>query len=284
MAQYSTSPNRASVSFMSQPTSPVASNNTAPGLVNPFAQVTSQPQPGLHGYNTSANQLTNPFAQMTVSTQPGLVVGSPSQGSYLTGMPQANVTVGSPQNSYMMGTNGSSSFNAYSNPSASTPSFNSSSNGFGATGSNATGSNNAAGNPFAAPEPAQRNPFSDDFSSYKIKGADDFSKMTAEEIDQFTTKQRTLANTFGKYFYDETPNNTSSGHYNQPLGAQPATNNNANSNQKLYANPFDNQPTSQQPGANYNFNASNGNGNNNAYSQPQPQTATSPPKNVNPFL
>eukprot|EP00029_Vermamoeba_vermiformis_P001248 TRINITY_DN11417_c0_g1_i1.p1 TRINITY_DN11417_c0_g1~~TRINITY_DN11417_c0_g1_i1.p1 ORF type:complete len:629 (-),score=219.47 TRINITY_DN11417_c0_g1_i1:72-1958(-) len=285
---YSTSPNRASVSFMSQPTSPM--QTATPGLINPFAQVAtpSQPQPGLYGYNvTSANQLSNPFAQMTVSSQPNLNVGSP-QNSYLSGMSQPNMNVGSPQNSYVTGANGNSgSFNMYSNPNMASPS-----NGFGSnpTTSNPTTGNNTGANPFAAPDQqAPRNPFSDDFSSYKIKGAEDFSKMTAEEIDQFTSKQRTLANTFGKYFYDETPgaNNNAPG---QPSGSQPGNNTaapSANANQRYSINPFENQA-----GGNYNVNAQNGAsfpGNNNAMAfnpnyQPNPQLATSPPKNVNPFL
>ncbi len=292
-----------------------------PGLINPFAQVAtqSQPQPGLYGYNvTSANQLTNPFAQMTVSSQPNLNVGSP-QNSYLSGMSQQNLNVGSPQNSYLTGApNGNtSSFNMYGNPSMSNPSLNNNANGFGSnpTSSNPTTSNNTSGNPFAAPDQqAPRNPFSDDFSSYKIKGAEDFSKMTAEEIDQFTSKQRTLANTFGKYFYDETPGaNNPTGHLNQPSGSQPVNSNptpNAqNSNQKFFANPFDNQPSNQFSG-NYNvnaqngasfsgninngtaynanngnaYNANNGNAFNANYTPSSPQLATSPPKNVNPFL
>jgi hypothetical protein len=291
--QYSSSPNRASVSFMSQPTSPM--QTATPGLINPFAQVgtSSQPQPGLYGYNvTSANQLTNPFAQMTVSPQPNLNVGSPSQNSYLTGMSQPNLNVGSPQNSYLTGApNGnSSSFNMYSNPNMSNPQLNNNANGFGSNPtSSPTNSNNTSVNPFAAPEPAVRNPFSDDFSSYKVKGADDFSKMTAEEIDQFTTKQRTLANTFGKYFYDETPGANPTGPQNQPPGTQPVNNNgtaSVNSNPKLYANPFENQPSNQFAG-NYNVNAQNGASFGGNYNQPfanPNQVATSPPKNANPFL
>lgn len=273
----------------------------APGLINPFAQVASpsQPQPGLYGYNvTSANQLTNPFAQMTVSSQPSLNVGSPSQPAYLSGMSQPGLAVGSPsQPSYLAGTNGSASFNMYGPNTLSNPQLNNT--GFGATQTTSpTSSNNTSGNPFAAPEPAPRNPFSDDFSAYKVKGAEDFSKMSAEEIDQFTTKQRNLANTFGKYFYDETPGaNNATGHRNNapPPSANNMNNNgtaSVNSNPKLYANPFDNQPANQFASGNYNVNVQNGasfGGNFNSSQQPfagnpGPQVATSPPKNVNPFL